>query len=658
MSIMPLTEAQKRFIDGALSHFFDDLPTEDPACFETVSSIKKAFNLELNADDCFIDLQNCFTKPTQYFQRLEKYNADILIGEVREYILSIATQQLKKIFPIPWDTQLFQEQFNDSLAPFISLKLRTEDNNEFAPWAFPETDDQMFKMEMIVVNFDDPDSSHPINHIKLRLHIKLNPPLIREFFLVEFPLGTTEFEQSIEFMQQIKPKALLAGKQVAAYAIIQHLNTLSSPSTIFNLEDNENLSSLIPEGMLIVLDKFYFNMIRTGKLQLNDFKNITADQVETLEDSVAKNLITQGHNIYDVANLTLAEKNIVQHHFYSQKILRHEIKIHEIKGVKLQESIRLILPAVTHLLAAEKIAFVDAKMLTAYSTEIIANEFYFNYCMSLDKSTLTSLILLFNSLSVEGKNALITPGIINLISAGILTIEDACHISTSQIDTFCLPRINQLLLNNAITIDECNALTPEAIFILVHNPFITEQLPNPFHSAPLIIWANMLAHRLQKIYQGTPLIINDVADNIVLLHKDIEEIMERENLIKNQLLNFAFKIFLTQLKYELEDKPLLPPYHKIYAEIRRTTTTENEQPLLNNPYNQWGAAFFEITQQSVKYQANDNRCKKYCGALFRFFSDENSTKASTFHRRIAAMATLVSAEEYGEAKKTSSCFRH
>lgn len=470
-------------IELSINYFFD-LPTDSVKLQEHVSKIKDAFQLELKAnntkgdEESYLLLQNIISCPEEYLEPLENIKAEVTIGEVQTHIIKLATHFIKNAATEVKQTLASLKWDEPNILAALKIKIGEKFNQPF------KTQRRIIPTIQI-----EPLASPDIYQVtleeklqQLQLESTITIDLGRGPFIIRY---TYELESIDELKETIR-QAFTDGENIAIKKALTHLKILEASPSIKKL----------------VIHSYYFNLFKTNPTIVNEVRNISSVETETLLWPSVVNLLKL--NKCDIAiakNITKAEVRVFECSFYYQKIISNELNVHDFLGITSRKSKNITSPNITQLIQLKKITLEKAKKISTSYRTLLQCEYYFKRILTND--------LKFRKLrriSSEQSITLTTPIIIYLIETKKTTFK---FVLSHSFSTQCQELLKDPLFLNfvqcgMINLDGILALNSEECGLLISDPLrkALAEKTLPLASALMLIRNPLMMYFIQENLLG------------------------------------------------------------------------------------------------------------------------------------------------------------
>jgi hypothetical protein len=545
---MPLSKAQKEFIQATVEHFFYALPKDSKLLSTEISRIRSAFTGTVDEKDTdYSFLQKCIQKPSEHFQRLEKMNSQpIQLGEIREEILNIANTHICEaakdakldLNESLWNVDMMLAHVcteTNNEKDFKSNKVRTHHGDN--PYQLPAISGQ-FYTAWTIPNV----TTHSVD-VRIEIDLKPDAKISHSYPLEELPEFKNDTDQdryfTIDIIDDAKDLAEEKAIELSLKYLVEHKHISSAEIKDINLEASrlltyqiyidaiiqkkiptQDLWNLSKKQCRTLLQPIIIKRIQTGVESIASAKNLTDEDISILSNSAFMRLIEEKKcDILSIKNLTPEQKELLGHPHYSVKCLNGSLNITDIKQLSSQQCKNLVLPSALYLEAKNILSFENIKNMNEGVKHIISDEFFrtqlttgkikyafiqnltLNRALRLTSATAIQSVV-DGKLSTHQINCLpsnASSNTLQLIQNDTINFNDVTHLSSwaiNYIENNCL--IRHLLTDKWIQPTELNLILPDYHVHNLPQNYTPKPLPEILHKA----FNNALVDYLQLAAKG------------------------------------------------------------------------------------------------------------------------------------------------------------
>lgn len=465
---MPLSNSQKEFITGAIGHLIDFPNTREGliACVKQITTCIKQNNLSLAGD--YKELCSCIIDPTDTLRRLENYNENnvkVTVGEVKNHLLALITQQLEKncgplsltFGDIGWQPEIIANTFtsnSDFASEFVSKRSRTED--QLPRWENIRFENSMFQAAL----FRNENSD------TIRFEVRLTLPHETRCETVEhFAQTPQEAYDEEAVMHAFIP----AASKEATNRAIDFLKTYLTRRQSFT---SEKITKLTEHSTIkpLLLDSFYILLLLRNPQLVDLFLRLTPPQVNILRQSFAKSVLAnQLCTMEEILQYTPIELQLII--LYSLEIKSKLIPIEKFKKLTDVQTRTLAIPAVSNAIKSQKLPLEKALQFPIHAHAIFTSPLYADFFVN---TTIDLNVFVF--MKSHHSTFFLKPEIAALFKDKALSFNYALHFTSNHCTIFSNPQIIALLAKNILRSGHLLRADDYTIDALMTNTHIYEAL--------------------------------------------------------------------------------------------------------------------------------------------------------------------------------------
>ncbi|MDR3491043.1 MAG: hypothetical protein P4M12_03230 [Gammaproteobacteria bacterium] len=602
---MPLSNAQKEFIQGSLCHFIDDTELNREQLLTLIANIKNAFQQTLLESNEFIFLQKYIAQPENYLQRLEKLSSSenkITVGEAQIEMLDYFSQQIKVIadrLNIPlsdlgWEKQNIINLLNASPnfnKEFISAASQF-DTSERPSNLHIDTEGRIYDAFLVI------NREFLIITLSVTLHLDDKKIIKKEIDMddIEFELEDDDINQQFDvFLQSLLPTARKEAEDWASKTVLTHLK---------DQDIIDPLTYASPYSKILLTHKFYYDSIRQGQIFFEQLFTLRENQYHTLINHAVMSLLKK--NICDIQtakDIAPSALRMLNNSVYYTQALEKKITLKELEEIPIKTTKLLILPAISNLVGRDKLQLKKIKYISLLSVNIFSNVFFYDKILqnkidpdfiiqlpnkqkkNLRKTEMMKFISDngFNSTII---NLLTVPFYFKLYKKNKFHLEDFNNESSEKINLLLNDTIKKLIAKSILTVKSAMLLTAAQLTVLANkriNPQILDKTlaleqalyfnPSTSHAVRETIGINNRIHALIQAQQ------NPYNDSLEKINDTITRILQQYQIEKTEFLLILNKLFLYEIKNKLTAQSQPSALHRsISRQIEAYDQTSNSSP--------------------------------------------------------------------------------
>lgn len=563
---MPLHKMQQDFINSSIEHFFYDLPTDKNRLIIIAGRFKNLFNKACtslyqqhaeNKEDLSEDnlIYLCLSKPELQFKQLEKYNKNVTIAEVQQYLLLFIICQLQ---------YKLQGHFGDEpISPKEWLKKFDCDINENEIFTLQE--DWLAKLnirndlKILDWNLDETLEKYtPIKQQNILKKFVTSCPVDHGTGDLDFALALPESYEKIYYAKIISRRV--------EYGLPQ----LDLEITTYIDQDDERFEVIedfepIPFLNSDEAERAFCERAKQKAISIAE-QNALAEALDVVDENEAYVTLEEGH--YQVRE-NLPGVRLLLYTDYFNLVLSQQLSLRALYTLSLVDTIKLQSPPIRRLLCSNKCYLEDAIALRTYQIKVIEHPSYINKVLSEE-----------------------------------IKLKKIQELPENQCKILILPPITNAFNQNKISFSE--ALTLARIIIKEKN--------NQLSIINLITQSYCINIRLQALLQKAQPDMHENDDNIDKIKNTLREIARNESIPEKHLLNQTIKLFLLSLRSEIycayfPEDTIPDMFKKMRADILATETQEKEEKTETDDNDNWFRLFHNIlntvqTFLPIRDQAN------------------------------------------------------
>jgi hypothetical protein len=451
---MPLSGGQIEFIQSSVGHLLE-LPADAKLLPQEITRIRDAFSdRELKPNDDYSFIQ----RPTEYLRRLENAGPTVNLGEVRTYLLDLATRRIteaaeKAHYQLTindWNREQLQKIIADDKNSKIEFKTAPppRPRDDIPPYPIFSEPDQIYSARLgtntlLTRTYIHVDTYLPLNNkvSQILSHIAI-PDFRNESMEIEsraehaFLLKTAENSKAIAEKHAILQilKYLVNEKiitDVESTSVNNYSATLLTYSTYFNALLIEKLSlaeiANLNEKQVNTLTKpIMLELIRDGKSNLDKLKDLKPHEVASLSEPYLLKLVRDNkYDIDDISSLTLEQKLLASNPYYAPMVYDNKLSLNDIKKLTAEQCKTLILPSLIYL-HQKNIIKLDEIVKMSKGVRLVISDEYYAKLLTSNKLDYKQI----ENIDDNQSKILLLPEIVNLISKEILTISSAIQLKS------------------------------------------------------------------------------------------------------------------------------------------------------------------------------------------------------------------------------------
>jgi hypothetical protein len=456
---------------------------------------------KIEANHPFITLHKCFHNPEEIFLRLEDWakEGETKVGEVQQYVLEVINEQLNSLPSLANTAETFL-QLGWNVTPenfkkdFKSIKIyKDEENEEEDYYNIKVEKEKIYKARLVPVPtfrvFDlSIEIEYPLGTVQPTVLIQqfadLPGSLDNDLNLENSgsDQGTDDSEtmeiesennQDEKLIENLKAKAKKEADQQAAYYTVEHF---VSEHLIHNDETLKN--ALIHSSCNKILTHlFYISLLLNKKIRIREITKLTDEQADILLNERTIAFLRKGIiNFRTAKQATHWGLEVLANHFYYNLATKDKSNIdsfiiNDLIYVSETQGKMLLYPPTINLIKNQILPISYAKELPVFIKPVLAK--YANFLLqeaNTQKKTIDWLTM--GELTAEDCLRLCKNPIFKLVTHHIIDITDIALMLTDQAD-LCHPKINDLLIQKKITIDQVNT-QPHTVGLIKSLPFLDD----------------------------------------------------------------------------------------------------------------------------------------------------------------------------------------
>lgn len=521
---MSLIQAQKDFIKSAIDHLID-FPSDLATLSQEISKLVEALTKSVEPSHDYYFLRKCIVDTKETMLGIEKFNADVKLGEIQNYIIELTLEQVKTAAGN--NAAVMQ-----NLANKINLVLPTlipQENNETPFKTEPPPSSNQLPWQMIY----DEGQIH-----SSRLYVDQDGTVFLEA-KTNFPLFSYKVTAPLSHMKYVDPEipnpefnflySLISNAKIEATRLMKNfvLKYLYDSYLIHdylynNIARNKHANQILTH-------EYYLQQIINRTLYPVFLTTISKNASDSLVDPSVVSLVKKHEvTLNQALALTPTQTQLVSTFFLALK--NNRIDIHDILTTKDEQSKILLTPLIINFINQEppKLSFKKARKLPSFLKQIFTSPLYMDYFSreDIDWEKLCG----FTENDCE---FILDPKIAALIINDVLDLKNINNLMPELFITLARPKINKLLTDKKLSLPELEDLSLNKIALIESHPYLSEWLAQDVIKVNDIDTRNLLDF-YSKVYSER--LIAFVKKKPFKIH----ELIDQPSLIKGEILAASF----------------------------------------------------------------------------------------------------------------------
>lgn len=632
---MPLTIAQKDFIEAAISHLLD-FSCDAKSLKAQALLVHEALHHTVTAAHDYYQLRQCLLKPTQNLQGLERCGSNdptqaATVTEVQQHIMTLCCHKLRSSAYISntnlsdlgldhWDNLIPETQ---STVIFKSESIPTQ--TQFMPWEFIHEIGQIGYSSLVIrENLQQID-------LKIRLWLPNESYCLTINHVGDIPQDT----DIAQFLSGLIPNMLEATVAYTKAFLLQRFS--------FEWQDvaSKEQAHIDHAFSHLISNEYYLQCLLEDPRNITPLLNVSTTELRQLLDPITISLLKNNFCTIQQAK-QLTHEQVMVASCYTNLIQHRKLLFHELAQLNPAQCKLMAHPVIANLIKQNKLRCEDAKNLPSVFLKILSVNFYLDYFSRHDINW-----SLYTSIDTQQGARLLHPRVLKLISANILSADDFMFMSDKHFDLVTQDKIYQLICANIITrhhvistpshylntINLCDELYHylEASIVSMSD-FQTTRLINIIETG--------FFKRLLAIYEHQPYYLCGQKDNALLWLNDLESFTSRANLQLRFIKEKVITQFLLTIKPDVQrlvPSMMLSREKKSYKLL---VNCENNAYIHASPYN----ALYQLVQLASDI-SNDLQHRRHTHRRFGIFKHGDKQRdAYSLCEHILSVADIVRPE--------------
>ena len=491
---MPLTTLQKESIALTIGHLLD-FSTDDALLLQQLTELQAAILPTLTTtvpNGEFSQLIACLINPQAYFQRLETLNSEsITVADVQTYILKLIVKYMHAVAiqtKISPDKLLKLHKIIEAIPDENRITLFTSESASFDtgenPNQLTNNPEQIFTAKLRFPEIENNESVTQYACVDVELNVTTSARIKgrASLMIAEVPfLEDDEAEDA--YMDEIKITAQIMAEKMAANCAIRILSASLTLSPIDKL-------SVFDAGYLLLIQKFYFNLLIDKKLDFAFVAVLNETEVSNLLDPTVIQLLKNDWcDINFASQLYSPQRKVLETYYPLFK--NHLYLIETLPELSRARSQFLIQPPIVRLIMQKRLSFEEACILPKFLKSVLINEAYNEYLMRHE-----------------------------------IDWDAMSRLTPAHCELLLKPAFAELILLGKVDIDLIGEMSADTLQALNEHCYLTEWLKkgvitDRFFSRMPCLYIYAYSTRLYAVMQGKPFVLNDVTDTIDTIRNEL-----------------------------------------------------------------------------------------------------------------------------------------
>lgn len=566
-----LTEEERKhltnFIELSIEHLLD-FSTDRTDLIQQIKMFNEACNQDVPATHDFYHLRQVLLTPTTMLTGLDRLNNHVSVNQVSELVLRIIENHLTAAAKKA-DVNLSQHcDFQSLRTRFSNAQNGNEEFKSVPVQPPPQTGPIYLPWQIIEETYDryeayldyNDEKTHAMLCVRIPLLGNQTQPIDIFFRLKPNFSGRTASQQAQQedvFLRGLIPAAKEYAREKATKVTLENLCKNKIISDTDYLIASENWQGLSH----IVNHRFYYPLIVNKTKKIRSFI-LPPKTIEILINPTTIKLLTDKLCSYKQA-MNLVNSHLQFCNLYYSFIENQTIAIEKILLMPPELAQILVKPNIYNLVKKYPEQIKTALSLPLCLADLLRSPYHSDYLTRIAEKN-PNLLQTLAKLKPFQCEFLLSPHGIKLLSENVVALEDIVQFSEESIDILKNKKIQYLLINKVIPIDELKNSFLETINKIDRNPCYFDWLCSKLINLKDLDGENTLnsiaitvfARRLFAVYQQQPYRIDDMLDTAKSIKLSLLEFSDEHKLtwqvLASNILSKLFLIIQEQLKNETQ----------------------------------------------------------------------------------------------------------
>ncbi len=544
---MPLTIAQKDFIEAAIEHLLD-FSTEVNELKKQALRLREALQQDVPESHEFHQLRKCIISPTRHLQGLERYGATettqaATILDVQNHLIALCIQKINgsarasniSLSALGVDHLEALPPSDQPMSLFKSESAPTQ--THYMPWEFIHEIGQIGYSTLIV--------AENLRHIDLKIRLWL--PNETQCFTINHITDLPPNTDMTQFLIGIIPEVLDATLVFTKKYILQRFKfDWIKDSLIQQAYADEPFNHIIN-------NEYYIQLLLSNSVDIQLLLNLSRTDMHKLLDPITISLLKINFcTIAQAKQLTKEQIHVAS--CYTSLIQNCKLNFKELANLSTSQCKLMAHPAITNLIKQNKLSFHDAQQLPSNFLKVLSINFYLEYFTRHEIPW-----TIFIKMSALQGERLLHPKIVKLTSENIFNVIDVMQMLPKFFDLITHDRIFDLLLAKKITRHDLNTIPFDTLINIID----CEELYHCINASILIaaelntsrlitLIESGFSRRLHGIYAQTPYTIRGQKDELNQFMQDLSNFTVRAHLQLHQVKENITTNFMTTISNDIQ----------------------------------------------------------------------------------------------------------